>query len=135
MSGTKSILIVDDEPNLRKTLATILKRAGYVVTTAGSADEAHQLLLAGAYSLVFLDIRMPDKSGLTLLTEIRELYPDMPIVLLTAHASLESAIEAIRKGANDYLLKPVSISELEEKLLAQLKKSVSRVCVVNSLYI
>jgi DNA-binding response OmpR family regulator len=122
MSGTKSILIVDDEPNLRKTLAMILQRVGYVVTTAGSADEAHQLLHAGAYSLVFLDIRMPDKSGLTLLTEIRELYPDMPIVLLTAHASLESAIEAIRKGANDYLLKPIDPPQILERVSQVLAK-------------
>ena len=100
MSVTQSILIVDDEPNLRKTLALILQRDGYTVTTAGSADEAHQLLGAGAFGLVFLDIKMPDKNGLTLLKEIREIYPDMPIVLLTAHASLESAIEAVRAGNN-----------------------------------
>jgi DNA-binding response OmpR family regulator len=122
MSSTKSILVVDDEPNLRKTLALILQRQGYSVTTAGSADEAQQLLLAGPYGLVFLDIKMPDKSGLTLLTEIREMYPDMPIVLLTAHASLESAIEAIRKGANDYLLKPIDPPQILERVEQVLAK-------------
>jgi DNA-binding response OmpR family regulator len=122
MSGTKSILVVDDEPNLRKTLAAILQRAGYVVTTAGNADEAHQLLRAGAYGLVFLDIKMPDKSGLTLLTEIREMYPDIPIVLLTAHASLESAIDAVRKGANDYLLKPIDPPQILERVNQVLAK-------------
>ncbi|MCB9419668.1 MAG: response regulator transcription factor [Ardenticatenaceae bacterium] len=122
MSGTKSILVVDDEPNLRKTLAMILQRAGYVVTTAGNADEAHRLLRAGAYGLVFLDIKMPDKSGLTLLAEIRELYPDMPIVLLTAHASLDSAIEAVRRGANDYLLKPIDPPQILERVSQVLAK-------------
>lgn len=107
MITAKSILIVDDEQNLRESLAMILQREGYSVTTAASANEAHQLLQAGAFDLIFLDIKMPEKSGLTLLSEIRELYPDMPVVLLTAFASLESAIEAVRKGADDYLLKPI----------------------------
>lgn len=123
MTSAKSILVVDDEPNLRATLALILQRAGYVVTTAANADEAHQFLKAGAFDLVFLDIKMPDKSGLTLLTEIRGFYPDIPIILLTAYASLESAIEAIRKGANDYLLKPIDppqiIDRVEQVLLEQ----------------
>jgi DNA-binding response OmpR family regulator len=122
MSINQSILVVDDEPNLRKTLALILQRAGYVVTTAGSADEAHQLLRAGAYGLVFLDIKMPDKSGLTLLSEIRELYSEMPIVLLTAHASLDSAIEAVRKGADDYLLKPIDPPQILERVEQVLAK-------------
>jgi DNA-binding response OmpR family regulator len=107
MVTAKSILIVDDEQNLRKSLAMILQREGYSVTTAASANEAHQLLQAGAFDLAFFDIKMPEKSGLTLLSEIRELYPDMPVVLLTAFASLESAIEAVRIGADDYLLKPI----------------------------
>jgi DNA-binding response OmpR family regulator len=122
MSVTQSILVVDDEPNLRKTLALILQRAGYTVMTAGSADEAHQLLGAGAFGLVFLDIKMPDKSGLTLLKEIRDIYPEMPIVLLTAHASLESAIEAVRVGATDYLLKPIDPPQILERVSQALAK-------------
>lgn len=116
MTTSKSILVVDDEPNLRKTLALILQREGYAVTTASCAAEAHQLLEAGAFDLGFLDIKMPEKSGLTLLQEVRDIYPDMPIVLLTAFASLESAIEAVRGGADDYLLKPIDPPQILERV-------------------
>ena len=102
-----AILIVDDEPNLRTTLSHILQRDGYIVTTAGDADEAHEKLKSDQFDLVFLDIKMPKKSGLALLTEIKQLFPDLPVLLLTAFASLDSAIEAVRRGAADYLLKPI----------------------------
>ncbi|MCB8924168.1 MAG: response regulator transcription factor [Ardenticatenaceae bacterium] len=107
MEFNHKILVVDDEPNLRTTLSLILQRDGYVVTTAGGADEAHEKLQAQAFDLVFLDIKMPKKSGLMLLTEIKQLFPDLPVLLLTAFASLDSAIEAVRRGAADYLLKPI----------------------------
>ena len=107
MDSHYSILIVDDEPNLRTTLSLILQRDGYTVTTAGNADEAHEQLHARQFDLVFLDIKMPKKSGLILLTEIKQQFPDLPVLLLTAFASLESAIEAVRRGAADYLLKPI----------------------------
>jgi DNA-binding response OmpR family regulator len=108
----QTILVVDDEKNLRHTLALILKRAGYFVTTAGSANEALQNLQSGPFDLMFLDLKMPDVDGLTLLPELRENYPGMPVVILTAHATLESAIEAIRYGARDYLLKPFDPSQI-----------------------
>lgn len=107
MATNETILVVDDEPKLSRSLALILQRAGHVVTTAASAGEAMQLLQAGAYDLVFLDIKLPDQSGIHLLSQIRSLYPEMPVLMLTAHASLESAIEAVRAGARDYLLKPI----------------------------
>jgi DNA-binding response OmpR family regulator len=107
MSAPKSILIIDDEPNLRRSLALILQRQEYSVTTAGNAKEALQCLEAGPFDLVFLDLKMPDVGGLELLPEIRELYPNMPVLILTAHATLDSAIDAVRKGARDYLLKPI----------------------------
>ncbi|MFQ5398260.1 MAG: response regulator transcription factor [Anaerolineae bacterium] len=112
MPAASTVLVVDDEPNLRTTLALILQRAGYSVTTAADAKEARQCLQVGAYDVAFLDIRMPEVSGLTLLAEIRKQYPEMPVLLLTAHASLESAIEAVRHGANDYLLKPIDPAEI-----------------------
>src|SRR5512136_1462630 len=105
MAINHTILIVDDEPNLRRSLGLILQRAGYFVTTAANAAEAIQLLQAGAYDLTFLDIKLPDQSGIQLLPQIRDLYPDMPVLILTAHASLDTAIEAVRAGAKDYLLK------------------------------
>lgn len=102
-----SILVVDDEENLRRTLALILQREGYTVETAASVKEARVCLEAGAFDLVFLDLRLPDASGLTLLPEMRSQYPDMPVMILTAHDKLGAALEAVRNGARDYLLKPV----------------------------
>lgn len=120
MADKASILIVDDEENLRRTLAIILKRAGYEVKTAGTAKEALQCLVASIYDLTFLDLKLPDESGLTLLPELRSLYPDMPVVILTAQDRLDGALEAIRNGARDYLLKPIDppliISRVEEIL-------------------
>ena len=107
MSQGCSILIIDDEVNLRRSLSLILQRAGYKATAASGAQEAYQFLSAGAFDLVFLDLKMPDGNGMELLGEFRKLYPEMPVVILTAHATLESAIEAVRNGARDYLLKPI----------------------------
>lgn len=120
---TASILIVDDEENLRMTLSRILSKAGYNVTTASSGEEALNLTLAGAFELAFIDLMMPGIGGLELLAEFRKLYPDMPVLILTAHATLESAIEAVRQGARDYLLKPADpkliISRVETILAEQ----------------
>src|SRR5512136_2053114 len=107
MATSHSILIIDDEPNLRRSLGLILQRAGYAVTTASDAAEALDVLQAGAYDLTFLDIKLPDQNGIELLPQLRELYPDMPILILTAHATLDTAITAVRLGARDYLLKPI----------------------------
>ena len=107
MSSKHAILIIDDDPNLCRTLALILTRAGYRVTTATHAYEALQYLQADAYDLVFLDLKMPDIDGLTLLPEIHRCYPEMPVLILTAYATPESTVEAIRRGARDYLSKPI----------------------------
>lgn len=103
---SESILIVDDEENLRLTLSRILSKAGYNVTTASSGENALSLTKAGAFELAFIDLLMPGMGGMALLKEFRMLYPEMPVLILTAHATLDSAIEAVRQGARDYLLKP-----------------------------
>ncbi|MBP6471407.1 MAG: response regulator transcription factor [Chloroflexi bacterium] len=108
MPESSTILIVDDEQNLRETLAVILRDEGYQVYSAAAPSEALTYLRQRAFDIMFLDIRMPEKSGLDLLPEIRQLHPRMPILILTAYASLDSAIEAMRKGANDYLFKPIN---------------------------
>ena len=118
MALRDSILIVDDEPKLARSLSLILQRAEYIVTTAEDAAKALELLRAGAYDLVFLDIRLPDQSGIQLLPQIHAIYPDMPVVMVTAHATLETAIAAVRAGARDYLLKPIN----PEDILARAKK-------------
>lgn len=124
MGTSHSILIVDDEPNLRRSLGLILQRAGYIVTTAANAAEALQVLQAGAYDLAFLDIKLPDQNGIQLLPQLRQLYPEMPILILTAHATLDSAIGAVRMGARDYLLKPIDPDNILSRvgeILAEVK--------------
>jgi DNA-binding response OmpR family regulator len=122
MTPANTILIIDDETNLRRSLALILQRAGYAVTAAENAAQVHQCLEAGAFDLVFLDLKMPDVNGMELLPEIRKKYPEMPVLILTAHATLDSAIEAVRKGARDYLLKPIDPDQIlirVEEVLAE----------------
>jgi DNA-binding response OmpR family regulator len=116
MGIAHSILIIDDEPNLRRSLGLILQREGYTITTASNAAEAIHLLQAGAYDLAFLDLKLPDQNGIQLLPQIKQLYPDMPILILTAHATLDTAIGAVRMGARDYLLKPIDPESILERI-------------------
>ena len=107
MASDYRILLVDDEENLRKTMAMILRRAGYQVETAATLKEARQCLESSSFDLTFLDLKLPDANGLTLLPDMRKRFPGMPVVVLTAHDKLDSAVEAVRNGARDYLLKPL----------------------------
>jgi DNA-binding response OmpR family regulator len=109
MSTTLSgnVLIIDDEASLRQTFAQILRQAGCQVTVAADGPEGLRRLAAASYDLVYLDIRLPDMDGLQVLKEIHRLYTSLPVILFTAHASLQSALDAIRLGAADYLLKPL----------------------------
>jgi len=119
------ILIVDDEASLRQTLARILQRADYEVTTSASGGEALTLLSQHAFDLVYLDIRMPDISGLELLKTIHEKFPELPVILFTAQPDLNSAVEALRRGAIDYLLKPLkpqTIIDRTKSILAHRQK-------------
>jgi DNA-binding response OmpR family regulator len=102
-----TILIVDDEDPLRRSLSLILQKENYHVATAANAEEALRYLQLQKCDLMFLDLNMPGKSGIDLLLEVHRQFPHMPVVILTAHAELESAIQAIRLGARDYLIKPI----------------------------
>ncbi len=136
MAPASTILIIDDEANLRRSLSLILQKAGFAVTSAGNGQEAVQYLQSGAYDLAFLDLKMPDINGIDLLPQIRNLYPDMPVLILTAHATLDSAIEAVRKGARDYLIKPIDpaniVSRVEE-ILAEQRQPKRRREIVSSI--
>jgi two-component system, OmpR family, alkaline phosphatase synthesis response regulator PhoP len=101
------ILIIDDEASLRQTLARILQRAGFEVTTAANGKDGMALVHEHPFDLIYLDIRMPDMSGLELLKNIHTKFPDLPVILFTAQPDLNSAVEALRRGATDYLLKPL----------------------------
>jgi DNA-binding NtrC family response regulator len=107
-----TVLVVDDEPGMRNFLQkTLAARAGAVMT-AGNAAEAEVLLQRHRFDLVILDITMPGKSGITLLKEMRERGDASEVVLITAFADLDTAIEALRAGAGDFLLKPFRVAQV-----------------------
>ena len=107
MTPQNTILIVDDENRLRLSLSLILQKENYRVETVANAEDALDCLQQHEYDLMFLDLNMPGMSGIELLVEVHRQYPHMPVLILTAHAALESAIQAVRLGARDYLIKPV----------------------------
>lgn len=110
--ATKKILIVDDDLELRINLSEILKGEGYGVDAAASAQEALEKMRAGEFAVVLLDFMMPKMSGMDALVEIRRLRPRSKVIMLTAFATIENAIEAVKKGASDYITKPFKIPEL-----------------------
>jgi DNA-binding response OmpR family regulator len=112
MNSPARILIVDDEQRVRFTLGMALTADDLVCDQAESSEEALQLLASQPYDLVVTDIRMGPVSGLDLLSEIRRRWPGIIVILLTGYASVDSAVQALRRGANNYLTKPVSIEEL-----------------------
>jgi DNA-binding response OmpR family regulator len=109
------ILIIDDEAGLRQTMARILLRAGFEATTAASGKESLALLNEHTFDLVYLDIRMPDMNGLDVLKTIHAQYPELPVILFTAQPDLHSAVEALRRGALDYLMKPLKPEAVIER--------------------
>lgn len=101
------ILVIDDEAPLRKTLARILQQAGFEVTTAEHAEQGIAFLQTTHFDLIFTDLRLPGMAGLEALKHIHAAHPDIPVILFTAQPDLNSAVEALRHGATDYLLKPL----------------------------
>jgi len=102
----KRVLIVDDDRRMRRTLQILLERMGLDSAAAADAREAHEHLRGARFDLVLTDLQLPGPSGLDLLDEIRAAHPSLPVVLLTAYGTIQTAIEAIRKGAAEYILKP-----------------------------
>lgn len=115
MNRSGRILIIDDEAALRQTLARILQRAGHEVTTAESGEMGLSILANADFDLVYMDIRMPGMAGLDALKAIHASQPDLPVILFTAQPDMKSAVEALRLGAADYLLKPLQPEVLIER--------------------
>ena len=108
----ESILLVDDDRAVLEVCADTLRRDGYTIVPVGSGQEALQEFAAHSFAAAVVDLVLPDVDGLTLLSAFREADPDIVVVLMTGHASLESAIDAVRRGAYDYLRKPFTATEL-----------------------
>jgi two-component system, response regulator RegA len=107
-----SVLLVDDDATLRERLARALRERGFDVRTAGSADEAMALVKVDSPELAVLDLKMPGRSGLDLLREMREHDPATRVVVLTGYGSIATAVEATKLGAIGYMPKPVDADEL-----------------------
>jgi DNA-binding NtrC family response regulator len=112
MNRVRSILVVDDDAAMREMIVSLLEEQGFRASGCGGVDEALELLREQPADAVLSDIRMPGKSGLDLLGEIRELRPEVPVVLMTAFGSIDSAVEAMRAGAFDYVTKPFKKDEV-----------------------
>ena len=124
MSEKIRILVVDDELIVRESLVGWMTRAGHIVEAASGGRQALEMLSGNEYDLVFMDIRMPDLSGLEALKTIKTANPQILVVMITAYASVETAIEAMKSGADDFLMKPFQAEQLElmiEKLVNQKK--------------
>jgi DNA-binding response OmpR family regulator len=110
------ILVVDDEGAIRYSISKTLQRVGYQVHTAASGEEALEMMRRQEYDVVLTDIRMPGLSGVDLLARIKDQAPDAVVILLTGYASLETAIESLRLGAHDYLVKPSSSQDIRNSV-------------------
>ncbi|NQU44948.1 sigma-54-dependent Fis family transcriptional regulator [bacterium] len=119
----KRILVVDDESGMRIALREVLARQGYEVSVASDALEAIQHIEEGIYDLVLTDVRMPEMTGIELLERLQVRKPELPILVMTAYGTIEDAVEAMKKGASDYLLKPFSSDTIEKVVKRALERS------------
>ena len=124
----KSILVVDDEKNQREILETILSGEGYDVTTASSGEAAMKFVEARRFDLVLTDLKMTGMSGLDLLKELTNYDKSIIVILLTAHGSVDSAVDALRLGAFDYLQKPYD----SEKLLDTVSRALNKLSALDT---
>jgi DNA-binding NtrC family response regulator len=106
MAHPVRILVVDDEQHVRASLAAWFREDGYDVSVAGSGREALQALAHDGADILLVDIKMPGMDGLELHRKARELAPDATVIMMTAYASVETAVEALKDGAYDYVVKP-----------------------------
>jgi DNA-binding NtrC family response regulator len=117
-----SVLIVDDEPIVRESIRDWLRDAGYQVATAETGEEALEMIEKQDFSVMVLDIRMPGKTGMKVLTEVKALRPGIKSIIITAYPSAEFETEARKLGVIDYLIKPIAPEDLERLIRETLLK-------------
>ena len=126
MNTKPEIMIVDDERIVRESLFHWFKKGGYPVDTAATGEEALKKLVRFSYDVLFVDIKMPGMSGLELLEKVRMDHPDTMVIIITAYGSIESAVQAMKMGAVEYLLKPFKpdcLTLVMEKIDQQLRRT------------
>ena len=118
----RPILVVDDEKNIRLTMSQSLEPLEIAVQTAVNGEEALQKLHEEPYALVFLDLKMPGMGGMEVLRQIKDNWPKTRVIIITAHGTIESAVEAMKLGAVDFIQKPFSPVEVRESAAQVLKR-------------
>ena len=121
-SSAGRILIIDDEAEIRESLETLLQLEGYTVVVAGSGSEGLAQIGVRTFDVVLLDLALPDKNGMDVMSEIRMLHPQQPIIMITAYGTVENAVRAMQSGATNFIQKPWD----NEKLLADVRAAVAR---------
>ena len=116
------ILVADDELSMREFLEIFLTKEGYSVDVTDSGEDAIKRLIDSEYDLVICDMMMPRGNGMDVLKKAKELYPEMAVIMITAFASAESAVEAMKIGANDYITKPFQVDEIKLVVKNSLEK-------------
>src|SRR3989338_2682445 len=108
----KTVLVVDDEKDIRDALSAVLDDEGYTVASAGSSEEAMKKLEAGPAEIVLLDIWLPGMDGIEALKEMKKRHPEIPVIMISGHASIETAVKATKLGAYDFIEKPLSLDKV-----------------------
>lgn len=119
------VLVVDDEEIARKNLDHILQKEGYIVVMAASGAEALEKMETSNFDVVLTDIRMENISGIEVLEKTKSKYPETEVVMVTAYASSDSAMETLRKGAFQYIAKPFKINEIRVTVKQAIEKKLS----------
>jgi DNA-binding response OmpR family regulator len=126
----KKILIVDDDAELRSHLSDVLKGAGYQTAAAPTGAEAIEMAIDEEFDLLLLDFMMPKTSGADVLTELRKVAPRSRVIMITAFATIENAVDIIKRGASDYLSKPFKIDDLLTRIRKVLEEASFESCGV-----
>ncbi len=122
---TIQILLVDDEKSIRRLIQKEMAASHRVITTAGSAQEASDAIRRQRFDVIVLDIKLPDGNGLNLMISFREMLPEAEVILITGHGDIDTAVEATKMGAYDYITKPFDLDRLE----LVIEKAYQRVCL------
>ena len=122
MGEPARILIVDDDESIREVLTSILTDEGYIVDAVDTGEKAIKATHEKFYNLVLIDIRLPDMEGTKLLTELKDTVPKMRKIIITGYPTLQNAIEAVNKGADAYIVKPINMDEALKTIREQLQK-------------
>jgi DNA-binding NtrC family response regulator len=126
MSSAPRLLLVDDEERFRVTLSKLLGVRGIQVAAVGSGEEALEELKNKPYDVILLDVRMPGMNGIEALAAIKKINPDLEVIILTGHASVDAAVDIMKLGGYDYLLKPCSVDELMDKIDGAYERKLAR---------